>query len=122
MAHHGSPMDRPIPSTRADPRWLLALAWLAGFTLIDSSIVRLALPDIARDFYRSDGQLAWVSPAYLLALAAPLLAAGRLNDRDGQRPVLALEAGRFLAMAAVCGLAPSFEILIGARIVQGIAG
>ncbi len=115
-------MDQPIPSTRADPRWLLALAWLAGFTLIDSSIVSLALPDIARDFDRSVGQLAWVSTAYLLALAATLLAAGRLSDRYGQRPVLAFGAGLFLAMTAVCGMAPSFEILIGARIVQGVAG
>lgn len=108
--------------TRAGPRWLLALAWLAGFTLIDSSIVSLALPDIARDFDRSVGQLAWVSTAYLLALAATLLAAGRLSDRYGQRPVLALGAAAFLLMTVVCGLAPTYEVLIGARVVQGIAG
>ncbi|HEX7196314.1 MAG TPA: MFS transporter [Candidatus Limnocylindria bacterium] len=115
-------MDGPTPSTRADPRWLLALAWLAGFTLIDSSIVSLALPDIARDFDRSIGQLAWVSTAYLLALAATLLAAGRLSDRYGQRPVLAIGAGLFLAMTVACGVAPSFEILVAARVVQGVAG
>ncbi|MGH2429125.1 MAG: MFS transporter, partial [Candidatus Limnocylindria bacterium] len=62
--------------TRA--RNLLALAWLAGFTLIDSSIVSLALPDIAADFDRGVGELAWVSTGYLLALAATLLTAGRL--------------------------------------------
>ena len=115
-------MQRPTPSTRADPRWLLALAWIAGFTLIDSSIVSLALPDIARDFDRSIGQLAWVSTAYLLALAATLLAAGRLADRYGQRPVLAGGAALFLLATAVCGLAPTFELLIGARVVQGVAG
>ena len=105
-----------------NPRWLLALAWLAGFTLIDSSIVSLALPDIARDFDRSVGELAWVSTVYLLALAATLLGAGRLSDRYGQRPVLALGASAFLLATAACGLAPTFELLLAARLVQGIAG
>lgn len=117
------PMVAPsAPSTRADQRWLLALAWLAGFTLIDSSIVSLALPDIARDFDRSVGQLAWVSTGYLLALAATLLAAGRLSDRYGQRPVLALGGAAFLLATLASGLAPSFELLVAARVVQGIAG
>ena len=105
-----------------DPRWLLALAWLAGFTLIDSSIVSLALPDIARDFDRSVGQLAWVSTIYLLALAATLLAAGRLSDRYGQRPVLAIGAAVFLVATLASGLAPSFELLVAARALQGVAG
>lgn len=104
------------------PRWLLALAWLAGFTLIDSSIVSLALPDIARDFDRSIGQLAWVSTGFLLALAATLLAAGRLGDRFGFRPVLFIGGVGFLLATLACGLAPSFELLIVARIAQGIAG
>lgn len=105
-----------------DPRWLLALAWLAGFTLIDSSIVSLALPDIAEDFDRSVGQLAWVSTGYLLTLAATLLAAGRLADRYGQRPVLAAGAGVFGLATLACGLAPTFEALVAARLLQGVAG
>lgn len=109
--------DRP-----ADPRWLLALSWLAGFTLIDTSIVSLALADIARDLDRPVGQVAWVATGYLLALAATLLAAGRLSDRYGQRPVMVLGGLGFLAMTVLCGLAPSFETLVAARVVQGIAG
>ena len=112
----------PSMPTAADPRWLLVLAWLAGFTLIDSSIVSLALPDMARDLERSIGQVAWVSTGYLLALAATLLAAGRLSDRYGQRPVLALGAIGFLVTTALCGMAPNFESLVAARIAQGIAG
>ena len=115
-------MEAPATTTRAHPGWLLALAWISGFTLIDSSIVSLALPDIARDFDRSVGQLAWVSTGYLLALAATLLAAGRLSDRFGFRPVLAIGGLGFLLLTAACGLAPSFELLIGARIAQGVAG
>ncbi|MCV0402817.1 MAG: MFS transporter [Chloroflexi bacterium] len=105
-----------------DPRWLLALAWLAGFTLIDSSIVSLALPDIANDFDRTVGQLAWVSTGYLLALAATLLAAGRLSDRYGQRPVLAGGAIGFFVATLACGLAPTYELLVALRVVQGIFG
>ena len=63
------------------PRSLLLLAWLARFTLIDSSIVSRALPDIAADFGRTVGELAWVTTGFLLVLAATLLAAGRLRDR-----------------------------------------
>lgn len=114
-------MTQPNPSP-VDPRWLLALAWLAGFTLIDSSIVSLALPDMARDLDRSIGQVAWVATGYLLALAATLLAAGRLSDRYGQRPVLALGAIGFLLTTALCGMAPSLEWLVAARIAQGVAG
>ncbi|MGI8999700.1 MAG: MFS transporter [Candidatus Limnocylindria bacterium] len=115
-------MQDSAPATPGNPRWLLALAWIAGFTLIDSSIVSLALPDIARDFDRSIGQLAWVSTGFLLALAATLLAAGRLGDRFGFRPVLAIGGAGFLLATLACGLAPSFELLIAARIAQGIAG
>ena len=114
-------MNHPTP-THVDPRWLLALAWLAGFTLIDSSIVSLALPDMARDLDRSIGQVAWIATGYLLALAATLLAAGRLSDRYGQRPVLALGAIGFLVTTALCGAAPNFESLVAARIGQGVAG
>jgi MFS family permease len=111
-----------MPTGRVDPRLLLALAWLAGFTLIDSGIVSLALPDIADDFNKSVGELAWVSTGFLLALSATLLAAGRLNDRYGSRLVLGTGALAFLILTAACAAAPTFELLIAARIGQGIAG
>lgn len=103
-------------------RLLLGLAWLAGFTLIDASIVSLALSDIARDFDRSVAELAWVSTGFLLALASTLLAAGRLSDRFGSRLVLTGGAIAFLVTTAASGLAPTFEWLIAARIAQGVAG
>ncbi len=107
---------------RSDPRLLLALAWLAGFTLIDSNIVSLALPDIARALDRPIGALAWVSTLSLLALAAMLLPAGRLNDRYGSRRTLGIGAAAFLLTTALAGVAPSFELLVLARFFQGLAG
>jgi MFS family permease len=109
-------------STRPNGPLVLGLAWLAGFTLIDSGIVSLALPDIARDFDKPVGELAWVSTSYLLTLAATLLAAGRLNDRFGSRLVLAGGALGFLVTTAAAGAAPSFELLVVARLAQGVSG
>jgi EmrB/QacA subfamily drug resistance transporter len=109
-------------STRSNGRLVLGLTWLAGFTLIDSGIVSLALPDIARDFDKPVGELAWVSTSYLLTLAATLLAAGRLNDRFGSRLVLAGGAMGFLVTTAAAGAAPSFELLVVARLAQGVCG
>ena len=63
-----------------------------------------------------------MSTGFLLALSATLLAAGRLNDRYGSRVVLAGGAFAFLLLTAACAAAPTFELLIAARIGQGIAG
>ena len=104
------------------PAWLLALAWVAGFTLIDSSIVSLALPAIAAHFDRSVAEIAWVATGFLMALAASLIPAGRLLDRLGARRVMLGGAIGFFVTTAASGLAPSFEMLVIARILQGVAG
>ncbi|MDQ2933709.1 MAG: MFS transporter [Chloroflexota bacterium] len=104
------------------PAWLLTLAWVAGFTLIDSSIVSLALASIARQFDRSVAEVAWVATGFLMALAASLIPAGRLRDRLGTRRVMLGGAIGFLAGTAASGLAPTFELLVVARILQGAAG
>jgi EmrB/QacA subfamily drug resistance transporter len=104
------------------PAWLLALAWVAGFTLIDSSIVSLALPSIARHFDRSVAEVAWVATGFLMALAASLIPAGRLRDRLGDRRVMLGAAIGFFVTTAASGLAPTFELLVIARILQGVAG
>ena len=92
------------------PAWLLALAWVAGFTLIDSSIVSLALPAIAADFNRSVAEVAWVATGFLIALAASLIPAGRLQDRLGARRVMLGGAVGFMLTTAASGLAPTFEL------------
>lgn len=104
------------------PAWLLALAWVAGFTLIDSSIVSLALASIARDFDRSVAEVAWVATGFLMALAASLIPTGRLRDRLGSRRVMLGGATGFLVTTAASGLAPTFELLVVSRVLQGVAG
>jgi EmrB/QacA subfamily drug resistance transporter len=104
------------------PAWLLALAWVAGFTLIDTSIVSLALPAIAAHFDRSVAEVAWVATGFLMALAASLIPAGRLRDWLGDRRVMLGGAISFFVTTAASGLAPTFELLVIARILQGVAG
>jgi EmrB/QacA subfamily drug resistance transporter len=104
------------------PAWLLALAWAAGFTLIDSSIVSLALPAIAGHFNRSVAEVAWVATGFLMALAASLIPAGRLLDRLGARRVMLGGAIGFMLTTAASGLAPTFELLVVARVLQGVFG
>jgi EmrB/QacA subfamily drug resistance transporter len=104
------------------PAWLLALAWVAAFTLIDSSIVSLALPAIAGYFNRSVAEVAWVATGFLMALAASLIPAGRLLDRLGARRVMLGGAIGFLLTTAASGLAPTFEVLVVVRVMQGVAG
>jgi EmrB/QacA subfamily drug resistance transporter len=95
---------------------------VAGFTLIDSSIVSLALPAIAGHFNRSVAEVAWVATGFLMALAASLIPAGRLLDRLGARRVMLGGALGFMLTTAASGLAPTFELLVVARVLQGVAG
>ena len=82
--------------------------------------VTVALPEIGEDLNASTGQLEWSVNAYLLAFAAPLIALGRLADIVGRRKIVLLGTGLFAAASAVCGFAQSIEMLIAARVVQGI--
>lgn len=108
--------------TAPSPGSLLALSWVAAFMLIDSSIVSLALPDLAADLDRTVGELAWVSAGFLLALAGSLLGAGSLTDRIGARRMMLGGAVGFFVTTVASGAAPTFELLIAARLAQGVAG
>jgi MFS family permease len=98
---------------------LLGLA--IGLALADSSIVTLALPDILGQFDVSITTVAWVLTSYNLALALLAVPAAYVARRR-PRPVFAAGALAFAAASLVCGLAPSFEVLVGARCVQAAGG
>ena len=122
--------DRP-PSPLADGpdevdprRWrALAVTLLAAFiVLLDVSIVNVALPSIERDMAISAATAQWVVSGYALALGLTLVPAGRLGDALGRRRMFLIALAAFIVTSSLTGAAPTPTLLIGARIVQGIAG
>lgn len=89
-------------------------------TLMDQSLVAIALPEITEDLNASVNQAVWVSAVYLLTFAVPLLVTGRLGDRFGQRNVYLVGMTIFVVSATACAFAPTIEFLIVARAVQGL--
>jgi EmrB/QacA subfamily drug resistance transporter len=94
------------------------LASMAGF--LDASVVNVAVPAIGRDLGTSLVALQWSLTGYLLTAAALLLVAGALADRYGRRRVLVAGLLVMLGASVVCALAPTFGVLIAARILQGV--
>ena len=104
-------------------RWLLGVAVAgSGMAFLDGTVVNVALPDIGRDFGASTSALQWILNGYLLTLASLILLGGSLGDRYGRRRVVALGVGLFTAASVLCAIAPSVELLIGARLLQGVGG
>src|SRR5262245_37462884 len=88
---------------------------------LDSSIVNISLPTIARAFGRPlSGALQWVVIAYLLVIVALLLSGGRLGDMLGRKRVWQVGLGVFTLGSVLCGLAPGIGALIGFRALQGV--
>jgi MFS family permease len=88
--------------------------------VLDVNAVLVALPVVGRDLDLSGGALQWVVTAYVLAFAGCLLLAGRLADARGRRRIFVIGMGLFGAASLACGLAPTAEVLIGARAAQGL--
>ena len=103
-------------------RALAALCVGLFMTLLDQSLVAVALPQIRRDLDASLNQVVWVSAVYLLTFAVPLLVTGRLGDRFGQRRVYLTGMALFTVAAFACAFAPTIEWLIALRAVQGLGG
>jgi EmrB/QacA subfamily drug resistance transporter len=102
-------------------RWKVLLvtsvAVFMGF--LDVTIVNIAFPDIERSFPSSSlAGLSWILNAYNIVFAALLVPAGRLADRVGRRRMFLAGISTFLAASVACGLAPSVEVLVAARVVQ----
>ena len=92
----------------------------SGLALLDSTVVNVALPTIGRDLHTSLTGLEWTVNAYTLTLAAFLLVGGSLGDRLGRRRMFIVGVAWFAIASVLCGLAPSIDILIGARALQGM--
>jgi EmrB/QacA subfamily drug resistance transporter len=99
----------------------LAIAGLAAMaTYLDTTILFIAFPDIARSFGDSPvSTLSWVLNAYTIMFAALLVPAGKFADRLGHRRTFLLGSITFTVASMACGLAPNVEWLIAGRIAQG---
>jgi EmrB/QacA subfamily drug resistance transporter len=94
----------------------------SGMTLLDGTVVNVALRTIGTELDASLAQLQWISNGYLLSLAALILLGGSLGDRYGRRRLFVIGTVWFAAASALCGLAPTAEVLIAARVLQGVGG
>ncbi|MGH3969561.1 MAG: MFS transporter, partial [Mycobacterium sp.] len=104
---------RPWPAL-----WALCLGFF--MILVDSTIVSVATPTIQQELHASENATLWVTSAYLLAYAVPLLITGRLGDRLGPKNLYLIGLTVFTLSSLWCGFTGSISELITARIVQGL--
>jgi EmrB/QacA subfamily drug resistance transporter len=111
----------PTVAAASSPRWALALTSVAFFMVsLDALVVITALPAIHRDLGASLATLQWTVNAYTLAYAVGIITAAALGDQLGRRRVFAAGLALFSAASAACALAPTVEVLIAARAIQGV--
>jgi EmrB/QacA subfamily drug resistance transporter len=121
--HAAAPEAGAAPGSAETGRWVLAATILgSSIAFIDSTVVNVALPTIQDELAATQADVQWVVQAYALFLAALILVGGSLGDRFGRRRVFAIGVAIFAVASAGCGLAPTVEVLIAARALQGIGG
>jgi EmrB/QacA subfamily drug resistance transporter len=113
-----------VPEAPDPNRWkALGVCLVAGFmTLLDVSIVNVALPSIQSGLGARENALQWIVSGYALALGLLLVPSGRVGDARGRKRVFMLGVGLFSLASAACGAAPSPTLLVAGRILQGFAG
>ena len=104
-------------------RWAALPVLMAGTFMIvlDFFIVNVALPSMQTDLHAGTSAIEWVVSGYGVTLAAGLITAGRIGDRVGRRRTFMLGLAVFTLASAACGLAPTPDALIVARLLQGAA-
>src|SRR4051794_32201035 len=91
-------------------------------TVLDVSIVNVALPSIGRSLHASNDDLQWIVTAYAITFGGFLLLGGRAADLLGRRRMFMIGVALFAAASLACGFAGSLGVLIAARAVQGLGG
>lgn len=105
-------------------RWigLVFISIAVALIIVDSTIVNVAIPSVVDDLGISSTQVQWVQESYTLVFAALLLVFGTLADRFGRRRILLIGVAIFALSSVVAALAPSGDLLIASRVVQGVGG
>src|SRR5438034_4126170 len=109
----------------ADRRKRLALlaAIMGSFVAgLDATAVNVALPTIRADLGGGLAAQQWIANAYLLTLGSLILVGGSLGDVFGERRIFAIGVGGFGVVSVLCALAPSVEVLVAGRALQGVFG
>lgn len=99
---------------------LIATILGSSIAFLDGSIVNLALPKIAEGLGASFAQLQWIVDGYVLTMASLILLGGSLSDIFGRKKLFLIGVGGFGVASVLCGIANSTELLIGARLLQGV--
>uniref|UniRef100_UPI003564AFB3 MFS transporter n=1 Tax=Paraconexibacter sp. TaxID=2949640 RepID=UPI003564AFB3 len=104
-------------------RAILTIAAAGGFlAFLDTTIVNTSFPDIAASFPAAGrSELAWILDAYFIVIAALLVPAGLLADRIGRKRAFLGGVALFAVTSGLCAVAPTWETLVGARVLQGVA-
>ena len=114
----------PQSAEEPDPRrWrVLAVTLVVGFmTLLDVTIVNVALPSIREGLDTSAADIQWIVSGYALTFGLTLVAGGRLGDSVGRRRMMLIGLTGFILSSAAVGLAPTGQTAIAARLAQGVA-
>lgn len=119
-------MSGAAPALRfrsAEGRWVL-LATILGSAVvqIEGTVVNVALPAIGNDLGASISDIQWILNGYMITLAALILLGGSFGDRFGRRRVFQIGTVWFTSASLLCAVAPNVELLIAARVLQGIGG
>ncbi|GAA2173024.1 DHA2 family efflux MFS transporter permease subunit [Agrococcus versicolor] len=110
--------------TTSRSRWLglVCISVAVALIIVDSTIVNVAIPSIVDDLGITSTQVQWVQESYTLVFAALLLVFGALADRLGRRRMLLIGVTIFSLASVLAALAPTGDLLIGARVIQGVGG
>src|ERR687885_1965923 len=111
-----------VTTTRAIMIPLVAIIMGTFMVILDNTVVNVALPTLGRVLNSDLSLLQWVIAGYMLAQAAVIPLSGWLSDRFGAKRVYLVSLVLFTTGSALCGMAPSAEALVAARVFQGLGG
>ncbi|MFF1817309.1 MFS transporter [Kribbella sp. NPDC058245] len=107
----------------ARARWVLAATALgSGMAFLDGTVVNVALPAMGEDLGAGMAGLQWIVNGYMLMLASLILLSGSLGDRLGRRRMYVIGVGWFAIASMICTFAPTLEVMVAGRVLQGIGG